>query len=87
MASFNTFTSELTGEVKTWLEFQLVDLQGEADATLVDYILTMVVNKKSSTEMAADLVDFLGEDDCKTLLDKYELFIDISSSFLFSTLS
>jgi len=55
------FSAEIKSDISGWISHQLNDILGEADSTLITYITTMIENKKTVTEMKADLIDFLAE--------------------------
>lgn len=68
------FTGEFTEDVKTsiseWLQTQLTTLLGEADPVLIEYVTTMVVNRKNMSEMSTDLVEFFGESECAIFIER-----------------
>lgn len=80
----SSFTPVVKTELTSWLEKKLIEIQGEADATLLDYIMTMVVNEKSAADMTADLVDFIAEDDCRALMIRCKFITDLNFTYIFN---
>jgi hypothetical protein len=63
-------TEKISADINDWLQKELNSLLGEADTVLIEYVTTMVVNRKTMSEMASDLADFFGENDCSTFVKK-----------------
>ena len=68
------FTEKVSGDIQEWLQNELNSLLGEADTVLIEYVTTMVVNRKTMSEMASDLAEFFGDEDCSIFIKRYKNF-------------
>jgi hypothetical protein len=70
-------TEQEKSHISSWLKESLLEYTDECDDVFLEYVLVMVLNGKSMSEISSDLEAFIGEPACSNLALRFELIIHV----------
>jgi hypothetical protein len=60
-------TENEKSQISSWLKEALLEYMDECDDVFLEYVMVMILNGKSMSEISADLEAFIGEPACSEL--------------------